>query len=106
MEITVLNLNRKFVLLTMTGALLAGGANLSNASVGLPAVNSAASGSTEQQGTIGASQPSPLACPAQVLAIMAEALKQASIADATGVDGKERATGSIPDQTPSTVWGM
>jgi hypothetical protein len=82
----------------MTGALLAGGYNLSNASVGNAAVKAEANGSPEQQEPMGASHRGPFACPAEVLTIMAKALNQASITDATVSDGQEPSTGSIPEE--------
>ena len=99
----MLNLFRKVVLLMLTGSILAGGSSLSRASVGFPATNSEASGSTTQPEAIAANQ---LICTAQVLAIMAEALKQASMADATVANGTEPTTSPVSDQTIPTVWGM
>ena len=92
------SVTRKFALLTMSGALLASGANLSSASVGSAAANADANGSTKQQEPAGASRPGPFACPAEVLTIMAKALKEASMTDATVSDGQEPSTGSVPEE--------
>ena len=92
------NLTRKFALLTMSGALFACGSNLSSASVGSAAVNADPNGSTKQQEPTGASRPGPFACPAEVLTIMAKALKEASMTDATVLDGQEPSTGSTPEE--------
>jgi hypothetical protein len=96
----MLNLARKFVLLSMTGTFLAGGSNLSSASnVSTAAGEAHANGSTGQHEPTGASRPTPFSCPAEVLAILAKAFNQASITDATVLDGQEPSTGSVPDQS-------
>ena len=98
METTMFNLTREFALLTLSGALLACGSNLSSASAGSAAVDADANGSTKQQEPTGASRPGPFACPAEVLTIMAKALKEASMTDATVLDGQEPSTGSTPEE--------
>ena len=92
----MINLTRKFALLTMSGALLACGSNLSSASSA--PVNADANGSTKQQEPTGASRPGPFACPAEVLTIMAKALKEASMSDATVLDEQEPSTGSTSEE--------
>src|SRR5262245_45410395 len=64
-EITMFNATRKFALLTMSGALLACGSNLSSASVGSAAVDADGNGNTKQREPTGANRPAPFACPAE-----------------------------------------
>jgi hypothetical protein len=106
METPMIDLTYKFVLLTITGALLACGSNLSSASNVSNAIGKAdANGGAEQQEPMDAKRPAPFACPAEVLAIMAKALNQASMTDAQVVDGKEPVYGSSPSQAYQIIWG-
>jgi hypothetical protein len=88
-ETTVFNLTRNFALLAISGALLAGSSNLSRAD---------AYDSAEQQEPTAATRPGPFACPAEVLVIVAKALNQASMTDATVVDGQAPSNGVDPDR--------
>ena len=86
---------RKFVLLAMTGVVLAAGPHLGSASD----VATAA-----QEGT-GANRPAPSSCPAEVLAILAKAFNQASVTDATVSDRQEPSNGSMSDQPYPMILG-
>ena len=96
----MLNVGTKFVLLAVSGVLLIGGSNLSSASnAGSAADKADVNSSTEKQEAIGASRQAPFACPAEVLAIMAKAFKQASMVDASASDAQEAPTESTSEQT-------
>lgn len=93
------NLTRNFALLAMSGALLAGSSNLTRASnVSDVAVNAEAYDSAAQQEPAPANRPGPFACPAEVLLIVAKALNQASMTDATVVDGQAPSNAVDPDR--------
>jgi hypothetical protein len=96
LEITMLN--RKFVLLIMTGALFVGGSSLSCASsVSNAAVKADGNGGTEQQQPMGASHPGPFAQPAAILETAAKSENQTSTTGASVLDGQDPSTGPIPE---------
>ena len=92
------NLNQTFVVLATTGALLAGGSNVSTASNVSDAAVSATYDSTEQQEPTAANRSTPFSCPAEVLLIVAKALNEATRTDATLIDGQPPSKDVDPDR--------